>query len=92
MSLWEATVKHQLGKLPLPQSPDVYLPAQRQHHQIDSLALDEASVTQLASLPLLHRDPFDRMLVALAQAEGLELITADARLAEYGVRTVNALR
>ena len=41
-------------------------------------------------LPLLHRDPFDRMLVAQAQTEGLEVITADSRIAEYGVRTIDA--
>jgi len=45
---------------------------------------------QGGSLPPLHRDPFDRMLVAQAQAEGLELVTADADLAGYGVRLVDA--
>jgi len=42
VSLWEAMVKYQLGKLPLPQPPNIYLPIQRQKHQIDSLPLDEA--------------------------------------------------
>jgi PIN domain nuclease of toxin-antitoxin system len=41
---WEAVVKHRLGKLPLPQPPEHYLPAQRVRHQIASLSLDEASV------------------------------------------------
>jgi PIN domain nuclease of toxin-antitoxin system len=47
VSLWEAIVKYQLGKLPLPDLPEVYLPAQRQKHQIASLDLDEGSVSHL---------------------------------------------
>jgi PIN domain nuclease of toxin-antitoxin system len=44
VSLWEAIVKYQIGKLPLPQPPENYLPIQRERHQISSLSLDEASV------------------------------------------------
>lgn len=63
VSIWEAMVKYALGKLPLPHPPELYLPTQRVQHQITSLPLDEASVCHLATLPLVHRDPFDRMLV-----------------------------
>lgn len=66
VSLWEAIVKHQIGKLPLPEPPETYLPMQRERHRISSLALDEASVSQLANLPNIHRDPFDRMLICQA--------------------------
>lgn len=85
VSVWEATIKYQLGKLDLPQSPDLYLPLQRQQHQINSLALDEASVCQLGSLPLLHRDPFDRMLVCQALAHGLVVATVDDAIKIYSV-------
>jgi PIN domain nuclease of toxin-antitoxin system len=64
--MWEAIVKHRLGKLPLPHPPEHYLPAQRIRHQIASLPLDEASVCQLATLPSAHRDPFDRLIVLTA--------------------------
>ena len=57
VSVWETIIKYQLGKLPLPQKPETYLPEQRARHQIASLAVDEASVAQLAGLPPLHRDP-----------------------------------
>lgn len=63
ISVWEPIVKYQLGKLPLPGHPEAYLLKQRDLHQIASLALDEISVVQLAKLPPLHRDPFDRMLI-----------------------------
>lgn len=85
VSLWEAIVKHQLGKLPLPQPPETYLPVQRERHQIASLALDEASVSQLAKLPPLHRDPFDRMLICQAAEHGLTLVTVDDMIASYPV-------
>ena len=85
VSLWEAIIKHQIGKLPLPQPPDRYLPAQRERHQISSLSLDEASVSQLAKLPLLHRDPFDRMLICQAIEHGLSLVTVDDVIASYPV-------
>ncbi len=63
VSVWEAIVKHRLGRLPLPHPPELYLPAQRARHQIASLPLDEASVCQLATLPSTHRDPCDRIIV-----------------------------
>ncbi|MEW5766126.1 MAG: type II toxin-antitoxin system VapC family toxin [bacterium] len=85
VSLWEATVKYHLGKLPLPQPPDVYLPIQRQQHQIASLSLDEASVCKLANLPSIHRDPFDRMLICQALAHGLIITTMDDVISAYPV-------
>lgn len=85
VSVWEAIVKYQLGKLPLPHSPEQYLSEQRERHQITSLALDEASVRLLAKLPAIHRDPFDRMLICQALHHGLVMVTADATIASYPV-------
>jgi PIN domain nuclease of toxin-antitoxin system len=84
-SVWEAVVKYQLGKLPLPEPPETYLPKQRNLHQIASLALDESSVVQLAKLPPLHRDPFDRMLICQALQNGLTIATVDAAVRAYSV-------
>jgi len=77
VSLWETILKHQLGKLPLPEPPELYLPAQRERHQIANLPLDETSVQRLATLPSIHRDPFDRMLVCQAIEHKLTIITVD---------------
>jgi PIN domain nuclease of toxin-antitoxin system len=85
ISVWEAIVKYQLGKLPLPEHPATYLPKQRDLHQIASLALDEISVVQLAKLPPLHRDPFDRMLICQALQNGLTLATVDSAVRAYAV-------
>jgi PIN domain nuclease of toxin-antitoxin system len=85
VSVWEAIVKYQLGKLPLPEHPETYLPKQRDLHQIASLPLDESSVVQLAKLPPLHRDPFDRMLICQALQHDLTLATVDTAIRAYSV-------
>ena len=88
ISIWEAIVKYQLGKLPLPAHPEIYLPKQRDLHQIASLALNEISVIQLAKLPPLHRDPFDRMLICQALQNGLTIATVDAAIRAYSVSII----
>lgn len=84
-SLWEIIVKYQLGKLPLPQSPEIYIPAQRRKHQIKSLPLHESSVKELIKLPALHRDPFDRILICQAMANNLTIVTIDPQIQNYAV-------
>ena len=88
VSLWEAIIKHQLGKLPLPEPPEIYLPKQRTLHQIISLAIDEDSVAQLAQLPPLHRDPFDRMLICQSLQNSLTIATVDSAIQAYPVRVM----
>lgn len=85
VSIWEAMVKYQLGKLSLPEPPEAYLPVQRQRHQIASLSLDEDSVCKLASLPPYHRDPFDRMLICQALTHDLVIATIDQAIINYSV-------
>jgi PIN domain nuclease of toxin-antitoxin system len=85
VSVWEAIVKCQIGKLPLPEPPETYLPKQRNLHQIAGLTLDESSVIQLAKLPPLHRDPFDRMLICQALQNSLTIATVDTAIRAYSV-------
>jgi PIN domain nuclease of toxin-antitoxin system len=84
-SVWEAVVKHGLGKLPLPSAPSVYLPQQRIRHQIESLVIEEAALGFLAQLPNLHRDPFDRILIAQTLQHGMTLVTVDPVVRAYAV-------
>ena len=88
VSSWEISVKHALGKLPLPDQPGKYVPAQRKQHGIECLDLDEESALHLNRLPPLHKDPFDRMLVCQAVTQGLVLLTPDRLITQYAVRTV----
>ena len=83
VSIWEAIVKYQLGRLPLPKSPAIYVPQQRQRHKIESLPLDEDSVTNLAKLPALHKDPFDRMLICQAMKHALAIASTDGAVRAY---------
>ena len=85
VSVWESIIKYQLGKLPLPETPEIYLPKQRDAHQINSLSIDEASVAQLINLPPLHRDPFDRMFICQALQHGLTIATVDSAVRAYDV-------
>src|SRR2546429_95307 len=85
-SLWEIIIKHQLGKLSLPQPPERYIPTQRERHRIVSLPLDEASVAGLAQLPPIHRDPFDRMLICQAREHELTIVTVDHLMSSYPVK------
>ena len=84
VSVWEISIKRSLGKLKAPE--DVL-------STIDASGLRELPVTfvhadHAGGLPLHHRDPFDRMLVAQAQVEGLTIVTHDSVIATYGVRTL----
>ena len=84
-SVWEAVIKHTLGKLPLPDAPAIHLPRQREAHRIQTLAIEEGALVRLAGLPALHRDPFDRMLIAQALQHSLMLATVDDAVRAYQV-------
>lgn len=85
-SVWETVIKYHLGKLPLPDPPADYLPRQRDAHRIASLPIDEGAMPYLAGLPPIHRDPFDRLLVAQALQHGLTVATVDPDVAAHPVR------
>ena len=84
-SVWEAVIKQQIGKLPLPAPAVDYLVRQRSSHGIAPLSVDEESIRAFAILPPLHRDPFDRLIIAQAFQHGLTVVTVDAEFHPYGV-------
>ncbi len=92
-SVWETTIKYQIGKLPLPASADRYLPEQRIRHQIRSLLIDEETIARLSTLPSLHRDPFvgeasrleNRILISQALQHDLTLVTVDGDILGYPI-------
>ncbi len=87
VSAWEITVKHHLGRLPLPDPPQRFVPAMRTGHGIAALPLGEEACLLAGTLPPVHRDPFDRMLVCQALVLGLTILTPDPTIARYPVRT-----
>ena len=80
VSVWEATIKVAIGKLPL---DPARLESQLLAAGVQPLPLSWAHARALHGLPMLHRDPFDRMLVVQAMSEPLHLLTHDAALAPY---------
>jgi PIN domain nuclease of toxin-antitoxin system len=85
---WEIAIKHARGGLPLPDPPERYVPDLIRRIGAEALAIEHAHALGVASLPLLHRDPFDRLLVAQADSIEATLVTADRRIAEYSIRTL----
>lgn len=88
VSVWEIMVKHQLGKLPLPEPADIFVQQQCQGHFIETLPLEARAVFHLSHLPIHHRDPFDRMLICQAIEHGLTILTADKLIIQYPVSTI----
>lgn len=85
-SLWELTIKTSLGRLAMPDDLAAVLADQ----DIEVLAITGAHALAVGELPALHRDPFDRLLVAQARAEHLVLVTRDEQVAQYDVEVLAA--
>ncbi|HOP15877.1 MAG: type II toxin-antitoxin system VapC family toxin [Chromatiaceae bacterium] len=84
---WEISIKKSIGKLDAPDDLD----AIAEEEGFEKLPISFFHGEHAGELPQHHRDPFDRMLVAQSQAEGLEIITADSAIANYAVKTISAL-
>ena len=88
VSVWEFASKHRAGRLPLPESPARLIPIERELRDVVELPFDEESALQVLRLPVLHRDPFDRMLISQAIAGGLAIVTPDPLITQYPVRVI----
>ena len=89
-SCWEMAIKCGLGKLTLPEPMEHFVPSRLASQGMEALPVTVAHALRVASLPPIHRDPFDRLLVAQAQLEELSLLTADRQIAAYDVRLILA--
>src|SRR5947209_2704124 len=85
-SSWEIVIKYSLGKLTLPAAPELFISEHRNKLAADVLLIDEESVLHIPRLPLLHHDPFDRILICQALVHALVFVTPDPRIAKYPVR------
>jgi len=84
-SAWEIAIKFRLGRLELPEPPRDYVPDRLRRSGVHPLAVEPDHALRVADLPEHHRDPFDRLLIAQAQALDLLLVTADRQLSAYDV-------
>ncbi|MBW4559077.1 MAG: type II toxin-antitoxin system VapC family toxin [Trichormus sp. ATA11-4-KO1] len=84
-SIWEMGIKVAIGKLPLADPLDSYISSRMTLLGVRSLEITASQALRAAALPLHHRDPFDRMLIAQAQIENMTLVSADSMFNQYDV-------
>ncbi len=89
-SAWEIAIKHGLGKLRLPDTPERAVPELMARTGVVPLPILHRHALRVATLPPEHRDPFDRLLVAQAQIEDLSILTTDRSFRLYEVRVIDA--
>lgn len=87
-TVWEIAIKRALGKLRAPED----LSGRIERDGFTGLPVTLFHGEQAGALPPIHRDPFDRMLIAQAQAEGLTIVTSDSTIPQYAVQTMPADR
>ena len=85
VSVWEMQIKIQIGKLDLGKPLAEAIAHQRQTNQIELLPVYYDHVLELDNLPLHHKDPFDRLLLAQARVEGLVILGKDLQFRNYEV-------
>lgn len=88
-TVFEIAVKHRLGKLTLPIRPADFIDDLTSEGAV-TVPIDAGHALQAGLLPAHHRDPFDRILIAQAQIEKLTLVTADPRILQYDVASLDA--
>ena len=86
VSLWEIAIKTRLGKLDLVEPFEQMFPEQLHLNRIEILAITVDNLTKLTTLPLHHRDPFDRLIIAQGLVEGLPIIGVDTIFDAYGIK------
>ena len=89
-SSWEIAIKHAIGKLSLPVPPAEYVPSRMRAGGVVGLPVEHRHALGVADLPPHHQDPFDRLLVSQALADGLTIVTVDPRIVQYGAPTLGA--
>lgn len=84
-SSWEIAIKYSLGRLSLPEPPETYVPSRIQRSGVTPLRIEHSHALAVASLPMHHRDPFDRLLIAQARDLDIGIMTIDDSLRAYDV-------
>jgi PIN domain nuclease of toxin-antitoxin system len=87
-SAFEIALKTQLGKLRLPAKPSTFISEQMLQKDFRPLSITANHALYVFELPALHRDPFDRLLIAQSHLEQLPIITSDALISQYAIKTI----
>ena len=87
-SIWEIVIKSRLGRLQLPENPDIHLTEQMALNAVQSLSITMQHALRVYNLPDIHKDPFDRIMIAQALSEDMPIATRDDDIPKYGVQTI----
>lgn len=87
-SIWEIQIKHKLGKLPLVQPLRKIIEDHQVYNRLQLLPIKPEHVFALETLPLHHRDPFDRLSIAQQQIENMRLLAVDVEFEKYGLEVI----
>ncbi len=88
ITAWEIMRKFRDGGIDLPEEPELFMERVCGYFLIDELPLTREIMFNAASLPMIHKDPADRFIIATALSKGLTIITGDRRFPEYGVSVI----
>ncbi len=86
--LYEIAIKASIGRLDLPAPAESYLPRLLRKHAFGVLPIEEGHALRAGGLPLIHRGPWDRLLIAQSQVEGVPILTADPVIGQYDVEVI----
>jgi PIN domain nuclease of toxin-antitoxin system len=87
-SLWEISLKHSAGKLPLPDAPRTWIPQKLAYHRLQSLSVTHDAIFRSGELPRVHADPFDRLIAAQALDSALTILSPDVPLSLLGAARI----
>jgi PIN domain nuclease of toxin-antitoxin system len=85
---WEMALLHRFERVVLPDEPRRFVPEAMQRLNVQPISIGFSTAVSAALLPLIHRDPFDRIIIAEAMKEKMAIISKDKKMAEYGVQTI----
>lgn len=88
VSLWEITLKHTAGKLDLPAHPSEWLPSRRAFFNAEPLPIQERTIYLTKDLPLVHKDPFDRLIAAQTIFHHFTILSPDQPLSKLGANRI----
>jgi PIN domain nuclease of toxin-antitoxin system len=87
-SAWEIAIKYARGRLTLPEPPEMYVASRMTSQNFQPLPIQISHALQVSSLPDIHQDPFDRLLVAQSLLEDLPILTGDKNIPQYPVSVI----
>ena len=87
-STWEISIKARIGKFTLPEPPPTYIPKRLTEQNIQALTINQTHALKVYELPLHHRDPFDRLIIAQALTEEMTVLTSDRGFEKYPIEII----